>query len=343
MNQHQKRSILKELILFFFALSWSACSTYQVIDIDILTPSPYQISPAVQHLTIINNAQEQASTLGHNTYKQDASYNTYSVKKRISKDNIKVDSTTTTAVYNMYNHLEESHLFSSVTLGKKKPYPHIPYGKIDKTFQSHPSDAILFLESLTYTDDKSYLYYEYFDVEATEIRVLTKSQWLLYYADNSKRPYRFTVNDTLFWNQEDVDRAACVIEGVWNNAKLSAEKIIPYWKSVNRLYYTGAKLIYREVDEALKTQTWEQAGKLWISLYNSERKNTKQKGKMAFNMALFFEMKNDVTTSAMWLETAIEIFTEKNAQNELEMCSLYLTVLNNRLLNQERLDQQYTR
>lgn len=318
-----------------------ACSTYHVVDIDVLSPSPYQVPTSVQHISIINNAQEQASNVGHVTYKQNITYSSNSKKKKMSDDIIQVDSTTTSAIHNMYNYLEESMLFTDVRLARTSPKPHIYYGNIEQAFQSYPSDAILFLESLTYTDILTYHYDQYF-LNEPEIEIKTRSQWLLYYGDDLSKPYRFTVKDTLYWNTVDVDRAECVIEGVWNNAKLAAERITPHWVSVNRLYYTGSSFAYSQIDEAIKNQNWEEAGTLWISLYNSESKNTKRKGRMAFNMALLFEMKNDIETSVMWLNNAIEIFTEKGAENELQICSLYASVLDNRLNIQKKLDQQFT-
>jgi len=330
---------VKKSILFLLALVLSACSSVNLMEIDILLPSNYQVRPEVQDIVIINNAREQASNVGHRTYRQ--STNNYHRKRKMSDDIIEVDSTGATAIYNMYNHLVESHLFSSVEIGRKEAKPHIAYTHLDKAAIQYPGDALLFLESLRYTDDKNITYDNYSGTNFTEIRVLTRSQWLLYYPDESTKPYRFTIKDTLYWNQEDADRADCVLQGVWNNAKLASEHISPYWKTVERLYYTGASYVYKEIEASIKKQDWEKAGELWMAIYNGEKKNTLKKARMAFNMALFFEMKNDLETAMSWLGEACETFEKKGNQNDLRIYSIYVTILNNRLLLQERIDAQY--
>ena len=333
---------MKKLLLFFFTLSLYACSTYQIVDIEILVPPTYQISPAVHDITLINNAKEQPSNVGHRSYKAKPSYDSHTRKKKFFKhENIKVDSTTIIALQNMYNNLEESQTLSSIEIGRTYTRPHLYYSDIDKIFQQYPGDAILFLEKLNYLDEKKHIYYAYSETEATEVKVKTTSQWLLCYNTDSIKPYRFTSRDTLYWQGTDIDRADCVIEAVWENAKKAAEEICPHWKTVNRLYYSGSGFKDARINEAIKTQKWEQAGKEWIIVYNTEKRNTKKKARMAFNMALLFEMKNDLETSMMWLGKAIEIFEEKGATNDLDVCSLYGKVLNNRLLIQEKLDQQY--
>lgn len=331
---------MRKLFFFFAAILFSACSSYQYVNIDVLTPSDYQIPSTTDSVILLNNSKEQASNEGHITTNKYISYNTIT-EREIRKDNIKVDSTTSIALYNMYNYLDESMLFSSIKIGRKEAEPRIFALNIDNTLQQYEADALIILESLKYNDILRNI--NYYGNEANEIEVNTQSEWLIYYADNPYHPYRFTVKDTLYWESYATSRTNCVEEAIWNNAKLAAKQIIPHWISVNRIYYTGFNYIYNSIDDAIEKQDWESAAKHWMDLYNSEKKNTCQKGRMAFNMALFFEMKNDLDTSIMWLGKAIESFTEKNAKSELKLCGLYAKILNKRLSNQKKLNKQYSK
>lgn len=331
---------MKKLLLFFSIIVLSACSTYHVVDIDILTPSEYQVKPNTYNVVLLNNAEEQSSDIGHSTYKQKANYGRYSRKRKVSDDDIKVDSTTVNSLDLMKASLSESMMFSSIDIGRYDAIPDINYNNINNTFNQYPADALIVLESLNYHENLTRIYYEYHEVEEKEVEVIIQSQWLIYYAENPNPASRFSSKDTFYWNEQNPNRAECVKIAVWENAREAAKKISPYWISVNRLYFTGSTFVYSEVDENIKVQDWEGAAKLWMSVFKGEKKSSKKKARMAFNMALFFEMKNDIETALMWLGTANEIFTEKSAESELEMCALYVKVLDQRLINQEKLNEQ---
>lgn len=333
---------LKKIILFLLALSICACSTYQMVDIEILISSSYQVKPTVQGIIVSNYALKQDSNIGHTTYKQDLAFNSSNTrKKKVSRDTILVDSLTSAAVNHMYHQLVESTVFESVKIGHEDPRSPTSLRTLVKIVQTNPNSIMLLLDSLTYTDDLTHFYRRNEEPTDTELRVRTRSQWLVYYTDSTTAPYHFATNQTLYWDQIDTTRAACIREAILSNTKLAAGRITPQWSTIERLYYPSTKLIDNKVAEAIAKKDWAQTGPLWMSLYTSDSKNTKQKGRMAYNMALFFEMRNNIETALMWLDTAIEIFTEKDAQDELKTCARYVTVLNNCLLNKEKLDQQY--
>lgn len=332
---------MKKLLLFITIIVTSACSTYQVVDIDILQPSELQLNPQIQSVAILNNSPEQATDVGHTTYSQVYKYGRQARKKKISNDDIKVDSITKHAIDIMKENLMNSMLFSSVEIGRYEDTPKVYLGNINQTFDLYPVDALVVLASLQYQENYSQIYYEYYDKTEEEVEVVIESKWFVYSAMSYIQPVKFSSRDTFYWNLPEVDRAECVKIAAWENAKEAAQQITPYWISVNRLYYAGSSFVYSKIDEFIKVQNWEEAAKLWMEIYNGENKDSSKKARMAFNMALFFEMKTDIESAQMWLNTAIDIFSKKNAESDVEMCQLYQKVLKNRLINQEKLNMQF--
>lgn len=332
---------MNKLLLFIFAICLGACTTSRYVDIEILASSSYIINPKIKDVIVINYALEQDSSIRHRTFEQDIAYlSSDRRKRRVSKDIIKVDSTTSTAVHTMYNHLVESNIFESVVIGHEYPKSPTSVNTIVDLINENPNDVVLMLDSLIYADDLTY-YHKSKDSTEVELKTRTRSQWLVYQLNNLTRPYHFATSETLYWSINDSDRAECILDAIESNTKLAAGKITPQWATVSRLYYKGQNSTYRKVEKAIELANWDATGPLWMSLYNSESKDTKQKARMAYNMALFFEMRNDLETAKMWIKTAEKIFTEKEAEEDIEMCILYAEVLNNCILNKKKLDLQF--
>ncbi len=323
------------------AVVLSSCSSYKALDIEVLSPSEYQIPKGVKRITLLNNSKEQATDQGHYTYKHNITTAYKTRKKLISKDRITVDSTCTNALYSMSNQLKASMLFDEIKLGRKEALPEITAHNIDEILNAQGTEALLVLESLNYEDKLSHLHYSYYDVTEKELEVSTRSVWLLYYQNKINPPYRFIVTDTVYWNQEEIDRPACITEAVWQNSEKAAKKITPYWITVNRLYHSDISLLYHTVDENIKKGDWDAAAALWMQVYNGEKKESMKKARMAYNMALFFEIKNDLNTALEWLENSIVIFKKHEAQSELKVCALYSDILKRRISLNEKLNQQF--
>lgn len=334
---------MKKITLFILIiLSLSACTTYKWVDIEILSSSFYHITPSPQELIIFNYAHEQAPEVGHFTLKQDLSYLSEDRRKKIvSRDTIKIDRSTNTAIEEMQHQLIASNIFNTVNIGHEVPRSPTSLRAFAKTVQENPNSVILLLDSLSYSDNLTYFYRNKKDSAEFEIHTYTRSQWLVYYANNLTKPYHFATSENLYWNPKQVDRDSCLLQAIRSNTLLSAARITPQWINVQRIYYSGNNATFNAVDKAIEDKNWEATGPLWMSIYNDERKDSMKKGCMAFNMTLFFEMRNDLETAQMWLDTARKIFMAKKASEELNMCDQYAKVLKNSLINKEKLEQYY--
>ncbi len=336
------KHILNSLLSLCFILFLSSCGTYNKINIDVLQPSTYAFPEPVNQIVVHNNAKEQASNVGHTNYKSTINYNNSNPKKKKIKEvNIKVDSTITTCLDNVNITLNSTGLFTKVLESEELKNTTIaPYNSY-KFFKSYDVEAILVLERLTYQDNYTLLTNKIYGNEEYEVEVIVKSNWSLYFSEKPAHGYPFEVSNTLYWNEKDADRTDCILQTVNENGYTAAQKISPYWEQVSRLYFTNISYVYKEIEEAIAQNDWTTAAKRWKAIYDSQRKDNKTKGRMAYNLALYFEMKNDFEASLSWLATADTLFTKTRAESEVYICQLYTKILNKRIINQKLIEQQF--
>ncbi len=329
------------LILLAFAIS--SCTNYKVINIEVLSPAKYSFPKGTQNIVLLNNANEQAPNIGHYSYKQDIGSIYSNKREKISNDNVKVDNTTTIALRSMSNMLNSLNIFSSVNIAQIKDSPRIDYENINNYFQEYNSDVIVVLEDVSYIDEYTQYYYSYYSSSEYELKVKSNVHWKIYSKNRYIIPYEYIQQDTAYWTSTSINRPECIQEAIWNNTTKAAQQIIPYWVTVNRLYYTSSGYIYNNIDNLANANKWEEAATLWMQIYQGEKKNSTKKGRMAYNMALYFELKNDMLSAMEWLNTAKDIFkNKKNAEEELSICNTYYEILSRRAKTQELLNRQLT-
>ena len=327
-------------ILCLITALFSACASYNYITIETLQPSQYTLKAPVQHLTIFNNAFEQDSTQGHTSTKANI-FQTKASYYKLSGDTISIDSGTVTCLYNLYNHLTESQIYQSVELIEQRAEPKINSYTSLKLFQQHPSDAFLVLNHLTYADKLTSIYHPSYNYKEYELRVIVKSSWSIYFKELPTRAYSFQVSDTLYWDQSDADREECLYQAIWENGASAAKKLSPHWEKSTRLYYSGNSYIYKQIEKAITQENWKEAATHWKKLYDSSKKESKTKARLAYNMALYFEMENNFETALSWLEIANTMFSSKKAYYESKNALEYAKILQERLNFKKRIDDQW--
>ena len=329
--------------IIFLALSLCTCSSYKSINIDILRPAAYTFPKGTQSIVLLNNADEQSTMVGHYSYKQDMTTAYESKRKKISDDYVNVDSTTTMALYNMSNKLNEINIFPPIKVGRFENTPKINNNNIIKYFDQYKTDAIIVLEDVSSLDEFTKLYYSYFNVVEEELKVTSATRWKIYNKDKNISYYTYEQLDTIYWTAQNINREVCIQEAIWENAAKASNHIIPYWITVNRVFFTGSGFIYNDIEKKVSKNQWEDAAKYWMQIYNGENKNTITKGRMAYNMALFFELKNNIPSAIEWINTASNIFKENNdkAKDEISICNTYNGILYKRTKMQKQLEEQY--
>ncbi len=124
------------------------------------------------------------------------------------------------------------------------------------------------------------------------------------YVPNHNKPlFVFTRPDSIAWELvPGMSRQILTREISEYAASVPVEHLLPHWREVTRMYYDGGTVEMRDAGVCLRENDWEGAYELWKTTY--DKKKARQKMKAAFNLALYYEMKDDLASAKEWIEKA---------------------------------------
>lgn len=270
----------------------TSCVSLQNVSFDELKPATITFSENVKTVAVVNNmpstpeAYSNLLTLGY-----------LEGDGKISAEAL----ATALADANYFNQViicdsalqegNESHILTS--------------GEIQDLADILGADLIFSLERIAIHTEKRDLYvqgsYEKWPVVYAKITPVLNVYSPLY----SKPMHVLTVTDSLMWDMKAVILSDK--ELMEETARFVAYKLmprlVPYWNTANRMYYSGVYTQLRNAGVAVEEHNWKEAAELWESFYR-KTKSKKMKYKMAFNLALASEMAGNLEKAQQWLDKA---------------------------------------
>ncbi len=153
-----------------------------------------------------------------------------------------------------------------------------------------------------------------------------------------------TGNDSIYWEEigySEVSAATRLInekemlEQVSEFAgSIPVKLLLPYWRTGSRYLFTGGSINMRDAAVYAKEENWKKAIELWEQTYSS--KKNKQKMYAAYNIALGYEMQDELDTAIEWAQKARAVAQERNKDGKVEM-----TRINNRLISYDGFISMY--
>jgi len=204
------------------------------------------------------------------------------------------------------------------------------------------ADLIISLET------HSYFYAEYSEESAPNPReVVTADVWSVYNPAIQKVTDHKTMVDTLFWNP--YDDAGKLVKNIKLPPRINALKIASQmagenyskrffasWESVKRTYSIPPLPDFDAAEKYLVKGDWDNAILLW------KRYAADKNGKMAinarYNLALGYEMKDDLDSALQWIDSAKQIAESYKSRNDIKMIDQYQKILTQRKKDIERLN-----
>lgn len=157
--------------------------------------------------------------------------------------------------------------------------------------------------------------------------------------------------DSIYWrefgnSEKEVIHQMPSIENVITQAseyvaEAIVKKLLPTWNSTQRYYYIGSGAEMRDGDVYVREGNWEKAIKSWQVIYDT--KKGKRKMQAAYNLALGYEMQDNIEKACELIAEAEKIATELKDTHNLQQISLYAMELQNRKAGLIRLKSQMQR
>lgn len=338
------------LIGVFFV---TGCSGIKTLTIQTQEPAQVKLPANVGKLLIVNNTANQPHDIGH-------------IKKGLGRSLDKKASVNTDSLSLIYTEaltqfLNEESFFEMVMLYDEplrndseywKEKPIVPE-KMQELKKETGADAVVSLDKLLISSDWEDLFVQ----EGYPYSKLTgkiSSTLRLYMPTQEGLIPTVQYIDSLYWEGFDISGdgiayAEFVVphaeEALKELAIYAADKmtyvLTPHWITQERWYYTLGSSTMREAEAFAGQAKWEEAIAKWDSFYNSTKKKI-DKAKTASNIALGYEMLDDIKTAHEWILIAEELFEESTSSNSLERrrISIYKTELERRLDTSNKLDMQ---
>ncbi len=136
------------------------------------------------------------------------------------------------------------------------------------------------------------------------------------YLPNRKGPMAtINSNDSIFWEETEatesalkahlIDEKEMIRQASEFAGTVPVKHLLPYWKTVNRYFFSGGSVNMRDAAIYAREHNWDKAINLWKQQYDN--KKGKQQMYAAYNIALGYEMKDDITQALEWALKAQQI------------------------------------
>lgn len=323
---------MKKLSTYVFAafslLFSGGCAGIQYMTIETREPAQVTLPASVRSVLVVDNTVRQPDGIGHNIKRMGRSQID---RTTASSDSISIFYTEALAQF-----LGEEEYFDAVKYYQK------PLRSDNDFWQEAPispetmtelrnatgTDAIISLDKLVlqthWTDFFQQERYNYAGMTGqihSVIRVYLSSM-------EGKIPsVQFT--DSLKWEGYDIRDGGAYAdliiptpeEAMKQLAVYSAEKMTnvfsPHWENQDRWYYTQMSSKMREGEIFAKSNQWLGAIEKWEEHY-TEEKNKLNRAKAAHNIALGYEMLDDMDNAYKWAATAADLFQQSTSNGSLD-------------------------
>lgn len=339
---------MKRLSFWFLALvlAITSCTVYKEYSIDVYKPGDIAVPPNVKNIALITrNFKYKNDTLQH-FYKDD------NMLKRAKGDPENLDSILVSYCLNeLAMNLKNKNIYNRIHIFPEvfKPHtssklPSLDFELINKLTSETETDLLISLE--TY----SWFYSEYSaDAGVPKSReVITANVWAVYNPVAKKILERKTLIDTVFWNAYDEQgnyqknsklppRLSALKIASQMAGENYSKRFFASWETVKRMYSIPPLPDFEAAEKYLVKGDWDNAIMLW------KRYAADKNGKMAidarYNLALAYEMKDDLDTAIQWLTAAQQIAADYRSKEDMKRIAAYQKVLAQRKKEVERLNK----
>lgn len=327
-NFNRMQKITSSLITFLLALLMSNCAGIKYLTVETREPAQVNLPSNVLSLAVINNVIQQPDNVGHDSIPIGR---TQPERVHASADSVAVFYTEALAQF-----IDEEDYFQQVMYYNK------PLRNDNDFFREKPvdpetmnrirretgADAVISLDKLVIETKKRDHFrqqgYTYADMTGKIHSILR-----VYMPTQDGKIPAIQYSDSLHWEGFDIQDGNAYAdimlpsreEAIKILAVHAAEKMTyvfaPHWEMQDRWYYTLSNSLMRDGETFAKEAQWSEAIEKWEAYYNKNSKKT-NKAKAANNIALAYEMMDDMEHALEWATLSNNLFIESTAPNSLE-------------------------
>lgn len=293
----------------------TSCTSLHTLVIDVERPALITLPNNINNIVIVDNSVPQAGDIGHTEYIKG--------KRTDSHIAVNTDSLNSILAANLFEKIADKDYFEDVILYEHPLREDTDFEQVlplDTTIVKeicidNNADAILSLDRFLLTTTSNE---EDFDFGAT-LKLLDAKMDLRFqiYSNAGKAiSSPLYINDSIYWtatysNNIPISdtlpsRDQAIKEAAQYMAGKIADVLAPYWSNEARCYFGDVK----PANKMMLNNDWAGALSLWKSAYEKEVKNLKKKARLANNIALAYELSDEMKEALRWINISCDLFTQ---------------------------------
>lgn len=160
------------------------------------------------------------------------------------------------------------------------------------------------------------------------IQSIVSPKFTIYLPNRQKPLVSLQPRDSIFWDriaqtEKNVNEllpndSLIIAEASTFAGEIPLKHILPYWKTSNRYYFTNGNVAMRDAAIYVKENNWPEAINLWEQAYNNSKKKGKKRMQAAYNLALGYEMMDELQKAYDFATEAQQIAYELEHIKEIE-------------------------
>ena len=340
------------VFLFLGTLFLTGCAGMKTLTIQTQEPAQVTLPKDARKLLVVNNIVTQPQDIGH-------------LKQRLGRSASESVSVTTDSLGIIFTEaltqfLNEEDAFDAVmmyenTLRNDNEYwseePISPETMLQLKRETG-ADAIVSLDKLLVASSwKDLFFQEGYPYSTLSGKISSTMRIYMPTMDGMIPTVHFT--DSMNWEGFDISDGMAYAEFIVPHAEHALKDLAiyaadrmtyvlaPHWITQERWYYTLQSSLMSAGAVFAEQAKWQEAVGKWESFYNST-KNKIDKAKAASNIALGYEMLDDMVTAHTWITLSQELFNKSTSTGSLDRkrATLYKTEIERRLNSSNKLNMQ---
>lgn len=297
----------------------TSCQSLEQISIDYMRPASITFPPQYRKVAIVNNTLDSADKKFISEEKEpDEQHLEASRVIGYAHGNAKVLAESLAQAIADQNYFDVVVICDSALRENDKYYRQntLTSQEVKKLASNLNVDLIIAVEDIIFKTTRSIYYIP--DIDGFQgITTLKAYPTFCIYAPEKKSPIkRLLLNDSIYWDNLSIsinETSQLMIpdeellkEGNDFAGNILIKYITPTWNTTERYFFTGNTVPMRDAAEYVRNHSWDEAYQLWKYVFENTKKQ-KRRMQAAFNIALYYEMKDDITQAEIWAQKAQEI------------------------------------
>lgn len=296
----------------------ASCSSLQTISFDQLQAADVSFPDAVRKVAVINNMPVLKAKDNHETLSGELEGDGKVASEALAENMANVNYFDQVVICDSVFRANDEVPRVNVILTKEE---------IQKLSEDLGVDMILSFDRIHIQTKPGVLFYPDYPMPIDAVDGVISPIVRVYIPSRDKPLFVIAKQDTISWEIDPtLSDQKIVKEASEYAASVPVEHLLPHWESVTRFYYDGGNIEMRDAGVCLRENDWDGAFNLWKTAY--EKRKGQQKMKAAFNIALYYEIKDNVEQAKEWMEKAKKLV--KSGTRDEQLITFYSLELENR-------------